>query len=404
MSTEPVVTDPDLWEMLDRHIHEAEQLRRCLHREPELSGTEIGTRDRVLAALPSEAPVTKVADTGAIVRIGGDGPAVGIRGEMDALPVTETSGVEWASERAGAAHACGHDVHMAALVAVARTIEELRLPTPLLAVLQPREETYPSGARDIVEAGALQAQGCVAMIGAHLQPALPTGVVACVSGSVNASSDEFEIQVHGTSGHAAYPHLTADPLLTLAQIVVALQSIVSRSVDPMAAAVVGVSSISSGTAANVIPGLARATGTIRAMNAETRELLRRRVQAVAENVARAHSCEVEVKITHGEPVLHNDPRLVDAVARHLGEQSIATSTTLRSLGADDFSYFSEVMPAVMMFVGSETDEPLHSSAFLPSDSDLHLTARAMLAGYLGAADLLREESRLGLSPTGWIAS
>jgi len=379
-----------LWETLEDNLGRARELRRLLHSEPDLSGDESMTRDRVLQAMPDpgQDPV-KVAETGAVVRIGGPGPAIGIRGEMDALPVVEETGVAWKSRTNGVMHACGHDVHLAALVAVAWTVAECDPGVPLLAVLQPREETYPSGARDIAEHGVLAAEQCAAMIGAHLQPSLRAGVVACVPGGVNASADEFEIVVHGAPGHAAYPHLTDDPLLALAEIVVAMQSIVSRSVDPMASAVVGVSSFVSGTAANVVPGSARAKGTLRALTAETRQLLHDRITIVAQNVARAHDCVAEVTITGGEPVLENDPELVRAISGHLTGQGLELSRELRSLGADDFSYFSELMPSAMMFVGSQSRAPLHSPTFLPTDEDLRLTARAMLAGYLGARDLMR---------------
>lgn len=384
----------DLWAVLDGHLAEAAALRRALHRQPDLSGDESLTRDLVLQALPGTSTPVKVAETGAVLRIGGPGPCVGIRGEMDALPVTEATGVAWASQNPGVMHACGHDVHLAALVAVARTIHDAGVPVPLLVVLQPREETYPSGAKDIAEHGVLDAEECVVMIGAHIQPALPAGVVACVPGGVNASSDEFEIVVRGESGHAAYPHLADDPLLALAETVVALQSVVSRSVDPMRSAVVGVSSFQAGQAANVVPDFARATGTIRALSSETRALLHERIVSVSENIARAHDCEAEVRITHGEPVLENDPRLVEVVATQLNAQGMPVSTDLRSLGADDFSFFSERMPSTMMFVGSETDASLHTATFLPSDADLRAVARALLAGYLGGAALVTE----GLAP------
>ena len=380
----------DIWAVLDGHLAEAAELRRALHRQPDLSGDESLTRDLVLPALPGSSTPVKVAETGAVLRIGGPGPCVGVRGEMDALPVTERTGVPWSSQNPGVMHACGHDVHLAALVAVARTVEDCGVPVPLLVVLQPREETYPSGAKDIAEHGILDAEECVVMIGAHLQPALPAGVVACVPGGVNASSDEFEIVVTGESGHAAYPHLADDPLLALAEIVVALQSVVSRSVDPMRSAVVGVSSFQAGQAANVVPDVARATGTIRALSSETRSLLHERIVAVSENIARAHDCEAVVRITVGEPVLENDPRLVEVVAGQLNGQGMPVSTDLRSLGADDFSFFSERMPATMMFVGSETDTSLHTATFLPTDADLRAVARALLAGYLGGAALVVE--------------
>ncbi|WP_036517229.1 M20 metallopeptidase family protein [Nocardioides sp. J54] len=382
----------DIWDVLESHLAEAAELRRTLHRQPELSGNEALTRDLVLAALPATSTPTKVAETGAVLRIGGAGRCVGMRGEMDALPVSESTGVDWASQNPGVMHACGHDVHLAALVAVARTIHEVGSDVPLLVVLQPREETYPSGARDIAEDGILDREQCAVMIGAHIQPALPAGVVACVAGGVNASSDEFEIEVRGEAGHAAYPHLADDPLLALAETVVALQSVVSRSIDPMRSAVVGVSSFQAGQAANVVPDVARATGTIRALASETRDLIHKRIVSVAENIARAHDCEAFVRITVGEPVLENDPTLVEVVTAELTAQDTPVSTDLRSLGADDFSYFSERVPATMMFVGTESDESLHTASLLPTDADLRAVARAMLAGYLGGAAMIRAGS------------
>lgn len=374
----------EIWAALDRHLPDALELRRAIHREPDLSGDESMTRDVALAALPFATSVVKVAETGAVVRIGPSGPAIGIRGELDALPVAEATGVPWASVRPGTMHACGHDVHLAAVIAVAGALAESGPPAPLLVVLQPREETYPSGARDIVDHGVLETEQCAAMIGAHVQPLLSAGQVACTPGGVNASSDEFEIIVHGVSGHAAYPHLTSDALLAMSEIVVACQSIVSRSVDPMSSAVVGVSSIAAGSAANVIAGHARATGTIRALTRRTRTLLHERITEMAKFIARAHSCTATVTITHGEPVLENDPRLVREIAGQLRHRGLRVTDDLRSLGADDFSYFSERLPSTMLFVGTEGSERLHSPGFLPTDEDVRRTAQALLCGYLGA--------------------
>lgn len=385
-------TDTDLFALLDGHLPRANQLRERLHAEPDLSGAESMTRDVVLQHLPpSTTPPHKVAETGAVVRIGGPGPSIGIRGELDALPLTEETGAPFASIRVGSMHACGHDVHLAALTAVAWTIHDAGSPVPLLAVLQPREETYPSGARDISADGVLVVEQCAAMLGAHLQPVLTPGTVACVPGGVNASADEFEILVRGTPGHAAYPHLTADPVLAMSGVVVALQSIVSRSVDPMTAAVVGVSTLSAGSAANVVPDTARASGTIRAMSSSTRTLLRRRIEEIAGDVARAHGCHAVLQLTPGEPVLENDPDLVEAISQQLHARGVTLSTTLRSLGADDFSYYSEHIPSAMLFVGSESRAHLHTNDFLPTEADLRATAQALLAGYLGAVERLQAE-------------
>ncbi|MFF2659847.1 M20 family metallopeptidase [Kitasatospora sp. NPDC058032] len=388
------MTDPAehaaLWSALERHLPAALDLRRRLHRRPDLSGDEAATRDLVLAALPGSGGAVKAAETGAVLRIGGPGPAIGVRGEMDALPVTEDTGVPWASDRPGAMHACGHDTHLAALVAVAGALAETGPPVPLLAVLQPREETYPSGARDITAGGVLESERCAAMVGVHVQPLLARGEVACTAGGVNGSSDEFEIVVRGRPGHAAYPHLTSDALLALSEVVVALQSVVSRSVDPMAPAVVGVSSFTAGSAANVIAGTARATGTVRALASSTRELMHRRITEVAESVARAHACTASVTFTHGEPVLDNDPVLAGSIARELDRRGLSVSRNLRSLGSDDFSYFCELVPSMMLFVGTGTSEPLHSSRFLPDDADVRALAAALMAGYLGAVAVVRD--------------
>ncbi|SOE13637.1 amidohydrolase [Streptomyces sp. 2323.1] len=372
---------------LDEELPAAAALRHRLHARPCLSGAEAPARDLVLAALPAGS-TTKVADTGAVVRIGGPGPAVAVRAELDALAVQEQTSAPWTSEHPGLMHACGHDVHLAALTALARAIGRKGGPAPLLAVLQPREETYPSGAQDVVEDGILDREQCRAVIGAHVQPLLPAGTVACTPGGVNASSDEFTVTVHGRSGHAAYPHLTRDPVVTLAHIVVALQSLVSRGTDPMSPVVLSVSTLAAGTAANVIPGTAEARGTLRALGNRERETLHARLAEVAGLVAQAHGCTAQVDITRGEPVLDNDPALTAATRPLLGPLGLRVGDDLRSAGSDDFSFFCAQLPSLMLFVGTHGGtEQLHSPTFLPPDDRIRDVAHALLAGYLGAAEL-----------------
>ena len=365
----------------------AGELRRWLHSRPCVSGSERPTRDAVLAALPDGA-VTPVADSGALVRIGGDGPAVGLRAELDALPVTERTGVAWAADD-GAMHACGHDVHMAALVAVCRALDRLGPPpVPVLAVLQPREETYPSGARDIVASGLLD--GVRAMVGAHVQPVLPAGTVACTPGGVNASADEFAVTMRGPGGHAAYPQRTSDPVLALSQFVVSAQQIVARDADPMVPAVVTVGALTAGEAANAIPDRATARGTLRAMSEDQRGVLWRRVREVADGVAATHGCAADVTLTEGEPLLVNDADLAGRAARVLGAFGHRVSEPLRSCGADDFSYYTAAAPSLMMFAGTDHADPgatLHRPTFLPGDDAIGHVADALLAAYLAAAGL-----------------
>ena len=377
---------PDVRELrttLHAELPAAIDLRRRLHARPCRSGEETPTLEAVLDALPDGA-VTRVAGTGALVRIGGDGPAVGLRAELDALPIAERTGVAWAAP-GPAMHACGHDVHLAALVAVCRALHRTGPPVPVLAVLQPREETYPSGAQDIVTSGRLD--GAVrAMVGAHVQPVLPDGAVACAPDGVNASADEFAVTMHGPGGHAAYPHLTPDPVLALAQFVVAAQQIVARDADPMVPAVATVGALSAGEAANAIPDRATARGTLRAMSPHQRERLRSRLREVAEGTAAVHGCTADVRLTEGEPVLSNDPDLAARASRELATLGRPATAPLRSCGADDFAFYTAVAPTLMLFAGTDGEGTLHTPTFLPSDAAVGTVADALLAGYAAAID------------------
>lgn len=371
---------------LHRRLPAARRLRREIHSAPALSGEETTTLTAVLKFL-SPATTVPVAGTGALVRIGGPGPAVGVRAELDALPIVEQTGVEWASTNA-AMHACGHDVHIAAAAAVA-SIAHL-LPVPLVLILQPREEITPSGAADIVRSGALADHDVRAVIGAHVQPLLTRGSVACTAGVVNASADEFVVRMHGAGGHGAYPHLGADPVLAIGQFVVAVQQLVARDSDPMLPTVVSVGALEAGHSPNVRPETAVARGTVRAMSEEHRAFLHTRLREVVEGVARTTGCKGEVEIGLGEPVLINDDALVRHTRPLLEPAGLRTAADLRSCGADDFAFYAEKLPTLMMFVGTGTDAgALHSARFLPNEQVVDETAMTLLVGILAAAEALQ---------------
>lgn len=382
-----------LREALSRELPAAAALRRELHALPRVSGQEEPTLKRVLDALP-EGAVEHVAGTGAVLRIGGAGPAVGMRGELDALPIAEQTGVPWASVN-GAMHACGHDVHLAAVVALARAVAATgareaqargaHTLAPLLVVLQPREETFPSGALDVVASGVLGRHRVHAMIGAHVQPVLAGGTIACAPGPVNASADEFRVTVRGAEGHAAYPHLIRDPVLAMAQVIVAAQQLVSRVADPMVPTVVTFGTVNAGSTPNAVPGEAVARGTLRTMSRKWRERLHERFAQVVEDTARAYGCVAEVEILPGEPILVNDRALAMRAGERLREQGWTVDDELRSCGADDFARYGEVAPSLMMFVGVDTAAGLHSPGFLPDDDAVGAVAEALLAGYLAAS-------------------
>jgi len=391
----PPLTNPglaaELRAALDIELTGALALRHDLHASPELSGSEHQTAATVAAAL-GEPDAPSVAGTGRLIRIGpASGPCIAVRAELDALPVVEQTGVSWASANR-TMHACGHDVHLAALAALGRAARSVAatagLPAAMLAVLQPREEAYPSGARDIAVAEAFTAQRPAAVIGAHLQHQVPAGTVSAAPGTVNASVDDFEIRVDGVAGHAGYPHLAVDPVPALCQTVVALQQAASRRTDPTHAVVVSVGMLQAGQATNVIPGSASARGTLRALDPADRPRLRDWLREIAEHTARSYGCQATVTIEESEPALVNSETLAVATWPALREAGFGIDTSFRSCGADDFSFYSPVAPILMLFVGSGGAFTLHHPKFLPPDDAVGQVASVMLAGYLAALTLL----------------
>jgi amidohydrolase len=374
---------------LERELPRAVALRRRLHAQPELAHAE----EHTAAAVASELPVAcmEVDGTGRIARIGPDAPhAVAIRAELDGLPIAESTGAPFAAG-GGAMHACGHDVHMAALVALARAAHAAAevLPAPLLAVFQPSEEAYPSGAEQLAR-GELAALSPVAVIAAHIHPELPWGTVALDPGPVNASCDAVEITVQGQPSHGAYPHLGRDPVLALAQIVVALHAQVGRRIDPHGPAVLTVGVLEGGGAENVIPSRARARAALRAHRPQDRQGLRSMIEEVVTGVAAAHGCVGSVELVPGEPALENDPVIVAHARALLSAAGLRPAPEWRSCGSDDFAFFGALSPIAMGFVGLEgaegfTRRPLHHPELLPPDTAVGAVARVQAVLYVAAA-------------------
>jgi len=370
-------------------------LRHALHADPRRSGDEADTTSAVVAALGAGGG-RQVAGTGRLVRIGTTtGPTVALRAELDGLVVTETTGVEWAAT-GPVMHACGHDAHLAGLVAVCRAVARVGGPAPLLALLQPREEGAPSGARDVVASGLLAQEQVVAVVAAHVQPQLADGVVNATPGPVNAATDEFTVTVTGHGGHGGYPHTTADPVLALAAVVVALQQLVSRRVDPTVGAVLAVTQLDAGSSFNVVPDTARARGGLRVMRESDRTMLLQALGDVAEHTAAAYGCTAVVHSESNEPVLANDPDLARATLPWLARAGVEVDDSWRSFGADDFSHYCADARGLMLFLGVDGGAPdaagrrpgLHSPRFLPGEDAVARVAEALLAGYLAGAGRL----------------
>jgi len=367
-------------------LEAARSLRRRLHAAPRVSGDEADTTAQVVDALGA-GPGLEIAGTGRVVLVGTGTPARGciaLRAELDALPVTETTGVSWAAT-GDAMHACGHDVHLAATVAACRAIARVDSPVSVAALLQPREETAPSGARDIVASGLLAELGVRAVVGAHVQPQVDAGRIAVTAGLVNASVDEFEITVHGSGGHAGYPHTVRDPVVALASIVINLQQIAARRIDPVHGAVCVVGGLSAGTATNVVPSTAHAFGSLRLMRTEDRERAAKELVEIVEASAIAYGCRADVRLSDGEPALLNDPALAQAATAVLRAEGYAVVDDFRSFGADDFAHYGERLPALMLFVGVDGGAGLHDPRFLPPEDAVDMVADALIAGYVAAA-------------------
>ena len=339
------------------------ELRRALHRTPEIGLDLPVTQQLVLDAI---APLDLEVRTGsglssvvAVLRGGRPGPAVLLRGDMDALPVTEDSGEPFTSERDGVMHACGHDLHVAGLVGAARLLADRRdqLAGDVVLMFQPGEEGD-HGARLMIDEGVLDAAGSrvVAAYGLHVMSSvLPTGLVASKAGTMLAAADSVVVTVQGRGGHGSMPHLAADPVPVAAEIVLALQAMVTRQFDVFDPVVVTVGKIEAGTTNNVIPATAVLEATVRSFSEATHALVPERFTRVVDGIAAAHGLTATVDYRRGYPVTSNTPAEVDRLAglvrEMLGEQAYLTAPQPLS-GAEDFSYVLQLVPGTYFGLGA----------------------------------------------------
>jgi amidohydrolase len=332
------------------------EIRRDIHRHPELGFEEERTAAIVEAELDALGiEHRRVAKTGVvgIVRGALPGKVAGLRADMDALPLTERSGESFSSEVPGKMHACGHDAHTAMLLGAARILQAGRatLAGTTVLLFQPAEEG-PGGALPMIEAGAMDDPKIDAVAMLHVDPRLETGTIGFIPGACNAAADEFHVHVTGRGGHGASPHLSVDAIPCAAAIVLALQNIAARETDPLAAIVVTLGTIAGGYRNNVIADVVKLTGTIRTYDPSIRNGVEERVRRIVDGVAAAYACAAEVEIVYGYPPVVNDTPLATAFAAYLtAETGIPVERLAPTMGAEDFAFFAERVPAVVGRLG-----------------------------------------------------
>jgi hippurate hydrolase len=382
----------DPWELRRRVgslLPRMSELRHELHRipEPKLEERETAARIRELLRPTSLEILPPYLDTDTVALLYGRGGErnVTLRADIDALPLVERSGRPWASARQGYAHACGHDGHMAILLGTAMVLEGLRdrFAGSVRFVFQPAEEEA-GGGKMLVERGLLEAPPRPAAVFAlHGWPGMPVGRVSALAGAAMAGQDRFRITVKGKGGHAAMPHKAVDPVLTAAQLVTSLQSVVSRSMDPLEPAVVSVCTIHGGTASNVIPDQVEMEGTTRAFSRSVLDELRRCLEEQLRGVTAAAGAQYVFDYREGYVPLVNDPGKVElareVAGAYLGPQAWQGELP-RSMGAEDFAFYLERVPGAFLRLGlGEDSPPLHSPEFDFNDQSLETGMVIMVA-------------------------
>ena len=375
-----------LHKTLDSILPRIVELRRSIHQEPELSREEHLTAQKVQEVL-ADFPLnlrTNLYGTGMIADIQVPGKRrIAFRGDMDALPIHEATGLPYASRIPGVMHACGHDFHTAIITGTAMVLSKLQreLPGPVRFLFQPSEEDNPrGGARGMIDAGALE--GVSALFGLHLWPDLPSGCIESRPGPLMAASDHVTLTLRGIGSHAAKPHLGIDAVLTAAHVITGLQSLISRRKNPFEPAVLTFGRIEGGSRYNVVADTVVLDGTCRTFNPEIRDFLEQEIPSLASSVAQGFGASCEGSYERGYPSLHNSEELYQKTHPLLNSPDFSKVLKFResvepSMVAEDFAYYAEQVPALFFWLGCRPPEatpknypPLHNAHFTPDEKVL----------------------------------
>ncbi|HLM39000.1 MAG TPA: M20 aminoacylase family protein [Microvirga sp.] len=347
--------------------------RRDFHENPELLYDVHRTAGIVAEKLKGfgcDEVVTGLGQTGVVAVIKGrtnaSGRVIGLRADMDALPIEEATSLPYASKVPGKMHACGHDGHTAMLLGAAKYLAETRhFDGTAVVIFQPAEEGG-GGGNAMVKDGLMERFGIQEVYGMHNWPGLPVGHFAMKAGPIMAAADRFTVTIEGKGGHGAYPQDCIDPIVTAAHVITALQTVASRSVDPLQSLVVSVCTVKAGEAFNVIPQTAALLGTVRTLSPEVRDLAEARIRAIIENVCAAFGARAQVEYSRGYPVTVNDAartEFVASVAKDVAGESAVDTTIRPEMGAEDFSFMLEKRPGAYVFLGNGDTAGVHHPAY-----------------------------------------
>lgn len=337
--------------------------RRHLHQNPELSFKEYKTSQFIYDTLSSfpNLEITRPTETSVVAKLvggAGSGKTIALRADIDALPITEEANIDFRSNHDGVMHACGHDTHTAMLLGAAYVLSEMKddLSGTVKFIFQHAEEQVPGGAQQLVEAGVLE--GVDEIYGIHIMPNLTVGSIGVVSGVATTAADGFFLKIQGKGSHASTPELSVDPIVVGAEIVMALQTIVSRNVKPSDMAVLSIGEFHSGQAPNIIADTARLSCSIRTTSEEVRNLMENRVKSVIEHITSAHGATYELDYVRGYSSLYNDPDLAQkakaSAEKVLGKELVYDAPML--MASEDFSAYTNVIPGCFLFLGGGEEE------------------------------------------------